>query len=70
MSALTVSFKNNHLNHKWLLANEVRNPLANINLALVILKMPQLDIDRNAYLDIIMRSSRRINSLVSQLLLN
>lgn len=50
------------------LAHEVRNPLATINLSLEMLKSAIKDKDLNIYLDIIMRSSMRINNLINELL--
>lgn len=50
------------------MAHEVRNPLTNINLAVEMLKMSLSVRDQNTYLDIIMRSSARINELVNELL--
>lgn len=50
------------------MAHEVRNPLTNINLAVEMLKMALSARDQKTYLDIIMRSSVRINELVNELL--
>lgn len=50
------------------LAHEVRNPLANINLSVEMLQTLVLDEEMKLYLDIIMRSSGRINALVRELL--
>lgn len=50
------------------MAHEVRNPLTNINLAVEMLKMQLSVSDQQTYLDIIMRSSVRINELVDELL--
>lgn len=50
------------------MAHEVRNPLTNINLAVEMLKMALNARDQKTYLDIIMRSSVRINELVNELL--
>lgn len=51
------------------LAHEVRNPLSNINLAVEMLKSAIRDDDnQKIYLDIIMRSSVRINDLIKDLL--
>jgi signal transduction histidine kinase len=50
------------------MAHEVRNPLTNINLAVEMLKMELNARDQKTYLDIIMRSSVRINELVNELL--
>lgn len=49
-------------------AHEVRNPLANINLAIEMLTPKIKDIDSKIYLDIIKRSSKRINELIKELL--
>src|SRR5688572_23595802 len=50
------------------LVHEVRNPLANINLSVEVLQSAIKDNDLKIYLDIIMRSSIRINNLISDLL--
>ena len=50
------------------LAHEVRNPLTNIKLSVVMLESVIEDNDLKLYLDIIMRSSIRINNLVNELL--
>ena len=50
------------------LAHEIRNPLCNINLALELLNLMQLDEEQRQYVDIIMRGSGRIKDLVSRLL--
>ena len=50
------------------MAHEVRNPLTNINLAVEMLRMALNARDQQTYLDIIMRSSVRINELVNELL--
>lgn len=50
------------------LAHEVRNPLSNINLAVEMLNSTIMDADQQLYLNIIMRSSGRINDLVKDLL--
>jgi len=50
------------------LAHEVRNPLTNINLAVDMLECAARDDDPKLYLDIIKRSSARINHLISDLL--
>jgi len=49
------------------LAHEVRNPLTNINLAVDMLECAKDD-DPTLYLDIIRRSSARINHLIGELL--
>ena len=50
------------------LAHEVRNPLATINLSVEMLAELIKDNDLRLYLDIIMRSSVRINDLINELL--
>jgi signal transduction histidine kinase len=50
------------------LAHEVRNPLTNINLAVDMLAYAIKDDEPKLYLDIIKRSSARINHLISDLL--
>ncbi|MEI9913168.1 MAG: HAMP domain-containing sensor histidine kinase [Bacteroidota bacterium] len=50
------------------LAHEVRNPLTNINISAEMLKHLITDDAQKVYLDIIMRSSIRINNLVNELL--
>ncbi|MEO8404897.1 MAG: ATP-binding protein [Chitinophagaceae bacterium] len=50
------------------LAHEVRNPLTNINLSIEMLRSIITDGDQQTYLDIIMRSSTRINDLINELL--
>jgi signal transduction histidine kinase len=50
------------------LAHEVRNPLTNINLAVDMLECAAKDDDPKLYLDIIKRSSARINHLICELL--
>jgi len=50
------------------LAHEVRNPLTNINLAVEMLKSTSIEEERTQYLDIIVRSSNRVNALVSDFL--
>lgn len=52
------------------LAHEIRNPLTNINLAVGMLEPAIQDADLEIYLQIIMRSSIRINDLVNELLKN
>ena len=51
------------------LAHEVRNPLTNINLASVLLEATLKGPDQKIYLDIIKRSSIRINKLINDLLM-
>jgi signal transduction histidine kinase len=50
------------------LAHEVRNPLATINLAVEMLKRQTNAPDHNLYLDIIIKASRQINDLITDLL--
>ena len=52
------------------LAHEVRNPLNNINLSVEQLLQENLAETGNVYLDIISRNSRRINDLITELLLS
>lgn len=52
------------------LAHEVRNPLANINLSIEMLDTAITDNGLKIYLDIITRSSARINDLMNELLKN
>jgi signal transduction histidine kinase len=49
------------------LAHEIRNPLTNINLAVEMLSAQIQDEALQTYLDIIMRGSLRINSLLNEL---
>jgi signal transduction histidine kinase len=51
------------------LAHEIRNPLANINLAVEMLQSMITDDEQKLYLDIIMRASGRVNDLVNDLLI-
>ena len=50
------------------LAHEVRNPLSNINLSISMLEAAIKDDDLKIYLDIIRRSSTRINNQITELL--
>ena len=52
------------------LAHEVRNPLNNINLSVEQLLQENIAESGNFYLDIINRNSRRINDLITELLLS
>ncbi|MCW3466065.1 two-component system sensor histidine kinase NtrB [Chitinophaga nivalis] len=50
------------------LAHELRNPLTNINLSVGMIESITRNDDLKSYLDIIMRSSVRINDLVTELI--
>jgi len=50
------------------LAHEVRNPLANINLSVEVLRSAIQDKESNVYLEIIQRNSTRVSSLINALL--
>jgi len=50
------------------LAHEVRNPLSNISMAVKLLMSSEISAEQKLYLDIIMRGSGRINSLITDLL--
>jgi len=50
------------------LAREVRNPLTSINLSIDMLRSSIMDSELKIYVDIIGRSSMRINHLVDELL--
>jgi signal transduction histidine kinase len=50
------------------LAYEVRNPLANINLSVEVLKSAIKEKDLNLYLEIIQRNSTRVHNLINVLL--
>ncbi len=50
------------------LAHEVRNPLANINLSVEVLKSATKDKESNVYLEIIQRNSTRVSNLINALL--
>ena len=60
--------EDNTAHYAIILAHEIRNPLANINLSVEMLKSELSDIDQKLYLEIINRSSERINILINQLL--
>jgi|GEM_PF-2509287 len=51
-----------------LLAHEVRSPLTNVDLSMEILLAGVTDQERKTYMDIIMRSSVRINELMNELI--
>jgi signal transduction histidine kinase len=71
LSASFSAFKtprNNPAGFVSALAHEIRNPLCNINLALELLNLTQLDEEQRQYLGIIMRGSGRIKDLVNRLL--
>jgi signal transduction histidine kinase len=70
MANLSVAYKSLAIpDFMTALVHEVKNPVTNINLSLVMLKLPLEEVDKKAYLDIISRSTIRINSIVDQLLL-
>jgi signal transduction histidine kinase len=50
------------------LAREVRNPLTCINLSTDMLKSAVTDAERKVYIDLIAKSSKRINQLIKELL--
>jgi len=50
------------------LAHEVRNPLTNIKLSIAMLNSVVKDNDLKVYIDIILRSSKRIDDLINELL--
>ena len=52
------------------LAHEIRNPLANINLSVDMLRSMIADDEQKLYLDIILRASTRVNDLINDLLLH
>ena len=54
--------------HTSTLAQEVRNPLTNINLAIDMLTSTFLGTDQKIYVDIIKQASIRINGLIAELL--
>ena len=67
MNPLKISQKQSG-NYDSLLAHEVRNPLTNIALAMETLLAGVKDEEHKTYLDIIMRSSMRINELMNELI--
>jgi signal transduction histidine kinase len=77
MNPLTISYKaeietamtqESPVQFASVLAHEVRNPLTNINLAVDLIGSSLKDEDKKIYLDIIRRSSVRINELLNELL--
>ena len=54
----------------YALIHEIRNPVNNISLSVGLLKPLLKDNELNTYLDIIQRSTKRINDLISDLLKN
>ncbi len=50
------------------LAHEIRNPLSNIKLATEVLRSMITDVNQRSYLDIILRGSDKINTIVTDLL--
>lgn len=52
------------------LAHEIRNPLATINLSLALMLAERQDDELKMYVDIIKRSSERINELVNEMVNN
>jgi signal transduction histidine kinase len=51
-----------------ILAHEIRNPLTNIDLSLEMLLSGVKDDEQKVYMNIIMRSSMRINELTNELI--
>jgi signal transduction histidine kinase len=60
--------KETHARFPTALANEVRNPLTSIQLSVGMLEALSIGNDSKIYLDIILRSSMRINDLINELL--
>ena len=54
--------------YDFLLAHEVRNPLTNIDLAMEMLLAGVKNEEHKTYMDIIVRSSMRINELMNELI--
>ncbi len=67
MNPLTIAQKDAG-DYDSLLAHEVRNPLTNIDLAMEVLLAGVKDEEHKTYIDIIMRSSMRINELMNELI--
>jgi nitrogen-specific signal transduction histidine kinase len=67
-SPLTKTWRDQSARFGSLLAHEVRNPLTNINLSIDMLKSVIMDNELKIYLDIISRSSTRINYLINEIL--
>ncbi len=73
MDNLSVGYKAKSLatpNFMIALVHEVKNPLSNINVSLVMLKSPLEEVDKKGYLNIIKHSAMHINTTVDQLLSN
>jgi len=68
LKAVPVILEDPQIKIASVLAHEVRNPLTNINLSIEMLRSVITDVDQLAYLDIITRSSARINDLINELL--
>jgi signal transduction histidine kinase len=67
-SLLTETWRDQSSRFASALAHEVRNPLTSINLSIDMLNSAIMDNELKVYLDIILRSSARINHLVNELL--
>src|SRR4030095_15817254 len=77
MNSLTISPKSKAVRKNWndssipfvsVLAHELRNPLTNIILTVHLLESKIMDDNDRIYMDIIKRSSVRINDLINELL--
>src|SRR6186997_3169508 len=77
MNSITISPRNKTTQSVWsepsiplvsVLAHELRNPLTNIMLTIHLLESKILDDNDRMYMDIIKRSSAKINDLVNDLL--
>ena len=70
--SLNIPSYNTHVNRParraTMLAREVRNPLTCINLSLDMLSTATTEKEQKVYIDIISRSSTRINHLIKELL--